>query len=271
MTPGIRLRRRRAMWLTETSTPRTTRSSRRSARRGVRPAASLQLLTTRLVVDIDATDANIVAALHAAYEPLAYKMWPERPQVDVICATPDGTFECNPALVAAVRRLRRHLDRRRAERHLSPAPGHDGHALRPQLPRSRPVHRAASRHGRRSVHAVRRVADLGGKVAAMCAPIAKVLREALSGRRRRDRGDRGRDLARTRVRIASAARRQLDAGASSAAANTSSAPAVLAAQAVAGAGTVVSVVSWPTSSAMRSSSSPRNVGVGRSFIPVQLQ
>lgn len=54
-------------------------------------------------VGVEATDANIVAALHAAYEPDVYATWPERPPVDLICATDDNSFRCNPKLVAAVR------------------------------------------------------------------------------------------------------------------------------------------------------------------------
>nr|HEX4317078.1 N-formylglutamate amidohydrolase [Kofleriaceae bacterium] len=54
-------------------------------------------------VGVEATDANIVAALHAAYEPAAYATWPERPPIDLIAATADGSFRCNPRLVAAVR------------------------------------------------------------------------------------------------------------------------------------------------------------------------
>ena len=132
-------------------------------------------------VDIDATDANIVAALHAAYEPLAYKMWPERPQVDVICATPDGTFECNPALVAAVRAAYADISiaaARNGTYHLHPA--------------TMGMHYARSYPDRVLCIELRRdmVADpftpfgvspiSASKVAAMCAPIAKVLREALS-------------------------------------------------------------------------------------------
>jgi hypothetical protein len=54
-------------------------------------------------VGVDATDANIVQALHAAYEPDAYATWTERPPVDLICATADGAFRCNPQLVTAIR------------------------------------------------------------------------------------------------------------------------------------------------------------------------
>jgi hypothetical protein len=54
-------------------------------------------------VGVEATDANIVDALHEAYVPAVYETWPKRPSVDVICATKDGDFRCNPALVAEVR------------------------------------------------------------------------------------------------------------------------------------------------------------------------
>ncbi len=54
-------------------------------------------------VGVEATDANIVGALHAAYAADVYATWPERPPVDIICATADGAFRCNPQLVEAVR------------------------------------------------------------------------------------------------------------------------------------------------------------------------
>jgi hypothetical protein len=54
-------------------------------------------------VGVEATDDNIVTALHAAYVPEVYATWPERPPVDLICATDDGAFRCNPQLVAAVK------------------------------------------------------------------------------------------------------------------------------------------------------------------------
>lgn len=53
-------------------------------------------------VSIEKTDGNIVSALHAAYVPEVYAKWPERPAVDVICATEDGSFRSAPKLVAAV-------------------------------------------------------------------------------------------------------------------------------------------------------------------------
>ncbi len=54
-------------------------------------------------VDIQKTDAGIVEALHAAYVPEVYAKWPERPAVDLISATPDGSFKSAPELVAALR------------------------------------------------------------------------------------------------------------------------------------------------------------------------
>lgn len=54
-------------------------------------------------VGIEATDDNIVEALHAAYVPETYAKWPERPQVDLITATQDGSFRCAPGLVAALK------------------------------------------------------------------------------------------------------------------------------------------------------------------------
>lgn len=54
-------------------------------------------------VDIKKTDAGIVEALHAAYVPEVYAKWPERPAVDLIAATQDGSFRCSPTLVGALR------------------------------------------------------------------------------------------------------------------------------------------------------------------------
>jgi hypothetical protein len=54
-------------------------------------------------VGIEATDENIVEALHAAYVPEVYAKWPERPAVDLITATSDGSFRCAPALVAQLK------------------------------------------------------------------------------------------------------------------------------------------------------------------------
>lgn len=53
-------------------------------------------------VDIQSTDAGIVDALHAAYVPEAYAKWPERPAVDLISATKDGSFRCSPRLCDAL-------------------------------------------------------------------------------------------------------------------------------------------------------------------------
>jgi hypothetical protein len=54
-------------------------------------------------VQIEKTDAGIVDALHAAYVPEVYAKWPERPAVDLISATEDGSFQTAPKLVAALR------------------------------------------------------------------------------------------------------------------------------------------------------------------------
>jgi hypothetical protein len=54
-------------------------------------------------VGIEKTDADIVNALHRAYEPAVYATWPERPQIDFISATADGSFQSAPALVTALR------------------------------------------------------------------------------------------------------------------------------------------------------------------------
>ena len=53
-------------------------------------------------VGIDKIDANIVQALHAAYEPGIYATWPERPPVDLISALKDGSFRAAPKLVDAL-------------------------------------------------------------------------------------------------------------------------------------------------------------------------
>lgn len=50
-------------------------------------------------VAIERTDAGIVKALHSAYLPEMYEKWPQRPAVDVICATADGSFKSAPGLV----------------------------------------------------------------------------------------------------------------------------------------------------------------------------
>lgn len=54
-------------------------------------------------VSIEKTDAGIIEALHAAYVPETYAKWPERPQVDLIAATADGSFRCSPKLVQATK------------------------------------------------------------------------------------------------------------------------------------------------------------------------
>ncbi len=54
-------------------------------------------------VNIEKTDAGIVDALHAAYEPEVYAKWPDRPAIDLISATPDGSFKSAPHLTAAMR------------------------------------------------------------------------------------------------------------------------------------------------------------------------
>ncbi len=53
-------------------------------------------------VGIEKVDANIVEALHAAYVPEVYATWPERPVVDLISATKDGSFRTAPRLVDAL-------------------------------------------------------------------------------------------------------------------------------------------------------------------------
>jgi predicted N-formylglutamate amidohydrolase len=53
-------------------------------------------------VGIDRVDGDIVAALHRAYEPEVHATWPERPEVDLICAGADDVFLAAPGLVAAV-------------------------------------------------------------------------------------------------------------------------------------------------------------------------
>jgi hypothetical protein len=53
-------------------------------------------------VGIEMVDEHIVEALHAAYEPAAYARWPERPTVDLICASADGAFAPAARLVARV-------------------------------------------------------------------------------------------------------------------------------------------------------------------------
>ena len=53
-------------------------------------------------VAIEKTDGNIVEALHAAYVPAVYAKWPERPAVDLITSTPDGSFRTAPKIVDAL-------------------------------------------------------------------------------------------------------------------------------------------------------------------------
>ena len=53
-------------------------------------------------VGIEKTDEHIVEALHAAYVPEVYATWPERPPVDLISATQDGSFRTAPALMDAL-------------------------------------------------------------------------------------------------------------------------------------------------------------------------
>lgn len=53
-------------------------------------------------VGIEKVDADIVNALHAAYVPEVYATWPERPPVDLITATKDGSFRTAPRLVDAL-------------------------------------------------------------------------------------------------------------------------------------------------------------------------
>ena len=53
-------------------------------------------------VAIEKTDGSIVEALHAAYVPEVYAKWPERPAVDLISATADGSFKASPKLAAAL-------------------------------------------------------------------------------------------------------------------------------------------------------------------------
>ncbi|MFO0595575.1 MAG: N-formylglutamate amidohydrolase [Myxococcaceae bacterium] len=58
-------------------------------------------------VGIEKVDHTIVEQLHRAYEPGPYATWPERPSIDLICATKDGSFKAAPKLVeAAVRAWR---------------------------------------------------------------------------------------------------------------------------------------------------------------------
>ena len=47
-------------------------------------------------------DGDIVAKLHAAYEPDVFETWPLRPPVDIICRDLDGQLHASPALLDAV-------------------------------------------------------------------------------------------------------------------------------------------------------------------------
>lgn len=68
---------------------------------GARKAMVLQLHSyAPKSVGITKTDEHIVTALHEAYVPAVYATWPERPAVDLICATEDGSFR-GPADVIA--------------------------------------------------------------------------------------------------------------------------------------------------------------------------
>lgn len=51
-------------------------------------------------VGIEKVDDSIVRALHAAYEPDVYAKWPDRPPIDLIASTKDGSFKAAPQLVA---------------------------------------------------------------------------------------------------------------------------------------------------------------------------
>jgi len=53
-------------------------------------------------IGVDKVDDEIVAALHAAYEPAIYATWPERPAIDLICAGPEGML-ADPAVIADLR------------------------------------------------------------------------------------------------------------------------------------------------------------------------
>lgn len=53
-------------------------------------------------VGIDRVDADIVRALHHAYQPEVHATWPERPAVDLICSGADDVFLAAPGLVAAI-------------------------------------------------------------------------------------------------------------------------------------------------------------------------
>ena len=73
------------------------------ARVGGRGGLGLQLHSyAPRSIGVDRVDDEIVAALHAAYEPTLYATWPERPAVDLICAGPEGLL-ADAALIADLR------------------------------------------------------------------------------------------------------------------------------------------------------------------------
>lgn len=47
-------------------------------------------------------DMDIVQSLHWAYQPEVYRSWPERPEIDIVGRTPDGTRHAPPAVVEAL-------------------------------------------------------------------------------------------------------------------------------------------------------------------------
>jgi hypothetical protein len=70
---------------------------------GQRKGLALQLHSfSPRSVGISKTDEKIVEALHAAYVPEVYATWPERPAIDLISATEDGTFRTAPELMDAL-------------------------------------------------------------------------------------------------------------------------------------------------------------------------
>lgn len=132
-------------------------------------------------VNIEKTDAGIVDALHAAYVPEVYATWPDRPAVDLICATDDGAFRSAPelhdALVAAYRDAGIRAEQN-ATYHLHPATmglayakAHAGQVLCVELNRGR-VADPFVPFGESPISAA--------KVEQMAAPIARVLQSSLS-------------------------------------------------------------------------------------------
>ncbi len=134
-------------------------------------------------VQIEKTDAGIVDALHAAYVPGVYEQWPERPAVDLICATQDGSFKAAPKLVAALRAAYAAVDIKAEENatyHLHPATmglayaqAHPGQVLCVELNRGL-VAEPFVPFGVSPISAE--------KIARMAGPIAAVLGDALSRR-----------------------------------------------------------------------------------------